>query len=429
MVRPYSVLVTVIFAASAAAFGCSATEEMTTEEFGVSGEALARHHHRHGEVVVFSSEFNRLHTNELDQSDGELTWVSTVTLPEQVHYAAPDPKSKYLYVSSSNGSTNHWLYAFTIDKETGALTQHGQPLVPPGGRIIHLSVDKRGDYLVVAHNQTSQVATVRLNDDGTLGEFVVQEEAATTGFYTHQALIDDRNHGVVAAGLGAAATDTQPEQAGSLTVFQYDDGQLTKTQSIIPGPGLGPRHLDYNRDEVYVGVERGNRLYTYDYEGGVLGETPKYDIETLIDSTNVRPRQRVGAIHVHPSGKFLYLSNRADQNVSGTIDGQPVQYFLGGENNIAGYRLSRRNGEPTLIGHWETQGFEARTFTIEPRGRWLIVANQATRNVLEEDGTLTSVPRSLVVFDIDCDGELSQKQKYDFFDGEVFWVGSIELPR
>lgn len=184
----------------------------------------------------------------------------------------------------------------------------------------------------------------------------------------------------MAAGLGAAATDTQPEQAGSLTVFRYDDGQLTKTQSIIPGPGLGPR-------------------------------------------------QRVGAIHVHPSGKFLYLSNRADQNVSGTIDGQPVQYFLGGENNIAGYRLARRSGEPTLIGHWETQGFEARTFTIEPQGRWMIVANQATRNVLEDDGTLTAVPRSLVVFSIDRDGELTPEHKYDFYDGEVFWVGSIELPR
>lgn len=426
MVRLYSVLATVSLAAAAASFGCSSIEAVPSDEFDVNGEALARH--QRSEVVVFSSEFNRLHTNELDQRDGELTRISTVTLPEQVHYAAPDPKSKYLYVSASNGSTNHWLYAFTIDEDTGALTQHGDPLVPPGGRIIHLSVDKRGEYLVVAHNQTSQVATVRLNDDGTLGEFVTQDEAATTGFYTHQALIDDRSHGVVAAGLGAAATDTQPEQAGSLTVFQYDDGKLTKTQSIVPGPGLGPRHLDYNKDEVYVGVERGNRLYTYDYDCGVLGETPKYDVDTLIDPSNIRPRQRVGAIHVHPSGKFLYLSNRADQNVSGTIDGQPVQYFLGGENNIAGYRLSRR-GEPTLIGHWETLGFEARTFTIEPQGRWMIVANQATRNVLEADGTLTSVPRSLVVFNIDRDGELTQTQKYDFFDGEVFWVGSIELPR
>src|SRR5690606_17659399 len=53
---------------------------------------------------------------------------------------------------------------------------------------------------------------VRLNDDGTLGEFVSQDDAATTGFYTHQALNDVRSHSVVAAGLGAAATDTQPEQ-------------------------------------------------------------------------------------------------------------------------------------------------------------------------------------------------------------------------
>lgn len=426
MVRRCSVLATVGFALVSVSLGCSSTEAFPEDDFEARGEALSR---CGSDVVVFSSEFNRLHSSDLDERNGVLTRVSTVTLPEQVHYAAPDPEARFLYVSSSNGSTNHWLYAFVIDQETGALTQHGEPLVPPGGRIIHLSIDKRGEYLVVAHNQTSQVATVRLNEDGTLGEFVTQDEVATTGFYTHQALIDDRSHGVVAAGLGAAATDTASEQAGSLTVFQYDGGKLTKTQSIVPGPGLGPRHLDYNRDEVYVGVERGNRLYTYDYDYGVLAETPKYDVETLIDPSNIRPRQRVGAIHVHPSGKFLYLSNRADQTVTGTIDGEPVQYFLGGENNIAGYRLSRRSGEPTLIGHWETQGFEARTFTIEPEGRWMIVANQATRNVLQDDGTLTSVPRSLVVFRIERDGELTQAQKYDFFDGEVFWVGSIELPR
>lgn len=93
MVRLQSALVAVRFsvwvAASASLFGCGATESATSEDFGVTGEALSR---RHREVMVFSSEFNRLHSNRLEQRTGELTRVSTVTLPEQVHYATPDPK-------------------------------------------------------------------------------------------------------------------------------------------------------------------------------------------------------------------------------------------------------------------------------------------------------------------------------------------------
>jgi len=125
-------------------------------------------------VVVFNSEREQLHVRQLEQSTGELVSVGRVSLPEQVHYAVADARARFLYASVSDGKARHWIYAFRIDPLSGALTEHGAPLVPPAGRIIHLSIDAAGQYLVLAHNQTSTLSSVRLNADGTLGGGVTE---------------------------------------------------------------------------------------------------------------------------------------------------------------------------------------------------------------------------------------------------------------
>jgi 6-phosphogluconolactonase (cycloisomerase 2 family) len=382
-------------------------------------------------VVVFTSEGEQLHTQALDAQTGELSLVASVSLPQPVHYAVADRTARFLYVSASNGSTEHGLYAYRIDAQTGALAEHGRPLVPPLGRIIHLSIDPAGRHLVLAHNREAQLSSVRVDADGSLAGFVEQAAPARTGFFAHQALLDAAGTGLVACGLGAAASDAAPEQPGSLSVFRFEDGHLTEQQSVLPGPGLGPRHLDYRGDHVFVVMERGNRLFSYRYRGGVIDERPEFDLPTLMDPGNVREGQRAGAIHVHPNGKYLYLSNRATRSTSATHAtgaGQAAEVFAGGENDIALFALDAASGEPRPVDHYDTRGFEPRTFTIEPSGRFLIVANQSQRNVLDANGAISSVPRSVAVFEIGDDGRLEYLRKYELSHGELFWIGSLELP-
>jgi len=379
-------------------------------------------------VVIYSSEGPRLHTQALDAETGALALTSSVVLPEPVHYAATDPAARFLYVSASNGSSAHGLHAFRIDPQTGALTPHGAPLVPPLGRIIHLSVDPSGGHLVLAHNRAAELSSVRLEADGSLAGFVEQAAPARTGFFAHQALLDPTGAGLIACGLGAEASETAPEQPGSLTVFRFQDGQLTQQQSVLPGPGLGARHLDYAGDRVFVAMERGNRLYSYRYRGGRLEEPPEFDVPTLKRPGDVAPGQRAGAIHRHPSGAFLYVSNRATRTTAATTAGQAAEVFAGGENDIALFALDPGSGEPRLVDHYDTRGFEPRTFTIEPSGRFLIVANQSERHVLAASGPPRAVPRSVVVFEIGAGGRLSYRWEYAFSGGELFWIGSVQLP-
>jgi 6-phosphogluconolactonase len=73
-------------------------------------------------------------------------------------------------------------------------------------------------------------------------------------------------------------------------------------------------------------------------------------------------------VAVHPSGKFLYGSNR-------------------GHDSIAIFRIDEQTGALTSAGHQSTEGKTPRNFGIDPTGTWLIAAHQ-------DSGTL-------VVFKID----------------------------
>jgi 6-phosphogluconolactonase len=69
-------------------------------------------------------------------------------------------------------------------------------------------------------------------------------------------------------------------------------------------------------------------------------------------------------ISVHPSGKFLYASNR-------------------GYNSIIGYRIDPTTSRLSVIGH-ATQGVSfPRNFAIDPRGRWLYAANQKGDTIVQ----------------------------------------------
>jgi len=80
-------------------------------------------------------------------------------------------------------------------------------------------------------------------------------------------------------------------------------------------------------------------------------------------------------VQVHPSGKFVYGSNR-------------------GHNSIAIFAVDAQTGELKLVGHQAQNITTPRNFAVDPTGRYLIVANQ--------DGN------SLIVFRINPEtGELT----------------------
>jgi len=388
-----------------------------------------------GKVFFYASVGPELTLYHIDVEKTSLARQSSVMLPAMVQYAWPHPAAPVFYVASSNGGPGstggvgdtHHLTAFRIDRASGALTAHGVA-VSLRWRPIHMSIDKAGAYALIAYNRPSGVSVHRLNPDGTIGEEVRQAVTLDTGIYAHQIRVTPDNAAVVLVTRGNDAEKDKPEDPGALKVFAFKDGQLSNRASIAPsgGYGFGPRHLDFHArlPLVYVSLERQNKLDVFKLESGTLSPAPVFSHDTLAEPGNVRPKQLAGTLHMHPSKPFLYLANRSDA----TSEFQGQQVDLGGENNIAVLALDPGTGAPSLIQNIDTHGFHPRTFTLDPSGEMMVVANLVPRPARDGDHVRTQ-PATLSCYRIGNDGKLAFARGYDIeTNGKLqFWSGMVAV--
>ena len=143
---------------------------------------------------------------------------------------------------------------------------------------------------------------------------------------------------------------------------------------------------------------------------------------TLAEPGNLRGRQAAGTIHVHPSGRYVYVANRASSTVREGAD----RVFAGGENTLAVFAIDPATGEPSPIQHVDTHGIHCRTFHIDPSGR-LLVAAHIMGLPTRESGDIRMAPACLSLFRIGADGKLDFVRKYDVDvgDQQMFWMGMV----
>ena len=384
-----------------------------------------------GRIVYYSGVAGELTLYGMDVDNATLTKRSTVTLPANIQYAWPHPSKQFFYVVSSGGgpglaSDRNFANAFRID-QAGALTPHGPQLTLPH-RPIHTSVDIAGEYLFTAYNDPSSLTVHRINRDGTLGDEVKQPNPLDTGKYAHQIRATPDNQNVILITRGNNAPGDNPVNPGSIKTFGFKNGVLTNVAAIQPGDGthFGPRHLDFHPTQpfVYVSIESQNKLYVYRRDPAtVLSREPLFVKDTLGDP-NSKARQGAGTIHMHPSGRFVYLTNRA----STTVEYQGKKVFAGGENSVAVFAIDQATGEPTRIQNADAHGFTLRTFGLDPSGRVLVAASQDALAVRDGDAIKT-VSAGLSVYRIGGDGKLDFVRKYDIDVGgkNQFWSGVVAL--
>ena len=377
-------------------------------------------------VALYAGVGEELITFGVDVERAELTRQSSLMLPGFVQEAWASPDGAFLYVAWSNGGSSytnsgveprgdqHGITAFRLDA-SGPLRQQGPP-ASWRSRPIHITGDGPGRYLLVAYNDPSGVSVHAINADGGVGAEVPQRDSIDAGIYAHQVRVLPSNRAVVVVTRGNEPTASSREDPGALKVFSFDAGGLSNEISIGPPNGLGfrARHLDFHptRPWVFLTVEAQNRLQVYQRSDIGLEPTPLFSVSTLSDGGGVRPGQTSSTIHVHPTGKFVYVGNR----------GAPT----GGHNEIAVFRINEATGEPSLIQNVDTRGFTPRTFALDPSGRVLVVGNQNSVSVSE--GTSTKlVPANLAMFRVGSDGTLTFVQRYDVAVARkpLWWMGIV----
>jgi 6-phosphogluconolactonase (cycloisomerase 2 family) len=368
----------------------------------------------------------------IDMDEVSLARRATVNLPANVQYVWPHPTQPFLYVASSPrgpGGTpgnDHDLTAFRVAPD-GELTQHGESVRIPH-RPIHMTVDGSGRYVLTAYNEPSALSVHRIGEDGRVGDAVRQPEGLDTGFYAHQVRVLPSNRAVVLVTRGNDAAGGKAEEPGALKLFSFEDGVLRNVDSIAPngGYGFGPRHLDFHPTQpwVYVSLERQNALQLFTLDGDRISREARFTQPLLAEPGNRRPRQLGGTIHVHPSGRYVYVANRADREVS--YEGKKI--FGGGENSIAVFAIDQATGEPALIQHVDPRSVHVRTFAFDPSGRIMVAASIKGIDV-RDGGALRRVPVALSVFRVGDDGKLTFARKYDVETAGryQFWMGIVPL--
>lgn len=386
-------------------------------------------------VALYASVGPKLTHYDLDVEAATLTRRGTVELPANVHYCWPHASRPILYAATSDSASgvggfvgaNHHVSALAIDPASGALSRHGASIALPT-RPIHMTTDIPSEYILVAFSNPSGLRVYGVNADGTPGREVEQPDFIDPGIYGHQVRVRPDNRKVILVARGHDAAGGKAEEPGALQVFDYRNGQLTNEVSVAPngGFGFGPRHLDFHpaRPWVYVALERQNRLDMFAWHDGTLLAAPIYQKGTLAEPDNIRGRQVVGTVHVHPNGRFVYVANRASSTTE--EDGRKV--FVGGENTLAVFAIDRESGEPDAIQHVDTRGIHCRTFHIDPSGRLLVAAHIMGLPVRRDGGT-EFVPACLSLFRIGDDGRLDFVRKYDVEVGErtMWWMGMVAL--
>jgi 6-phosphogluconolactonase len=129
-------------------------------------------------------------------------------------------------------------------------------------------------------------------------------------------------------------------------------------------PGAGPRHFAFspNGKFAYVINEMQCTItaFRHDPKTGELKETQT--VSTLPSGLEVQPGYSTAEIEVHPSGKFLYGSNR-------------------GHDTIAVFAIDTKRGTLTPVEHVSTRGKTPRNFAVDPTGKYLLAGNQDSNTV------------------------------------------------
>ncbi len=297
-----------------------------------------------------------IYRSTLDLDTGTLSAPVLAAEVRNPSFVEIHPNGKFLYAVSEAGREGS-VFAYAIDKATGDLLLLNDASTGGSGPC-HVNVDHAGEHVLVANYGSGSASVIPIGSDGKLGE--------PTGFVQHEGSSvnpsrqkephahsinpspDDRFVFVADLGIDKIMVYHLDGQSGKIAA---NDPPFTATK-----PGAGPRHFAFAPDgrHAYVINELDNTIVAFDYDsaGGVLKEIQT--ISTLPEG--FAGNSWCAEVRVHPSGKFLYGSNR-------------------GHNSIAVYRIDPAAGTLTFV-ECEAVDKNPRNFNIDPTGRFCLVAGQ-----------------------------------------------------
>jgi len=334
-----------------------------------------------------------IYVSRFDAATGKLTVPVLAAAVKNPSFLAVHPTLPVMYavseVADANGKPTGAVLSFTIDEATGTLTSKNHQSSGGGGPC-HVSVDRTGNVALAANYGGGSVICFGLTADGSLEPVV---SGTPGGFIQHEGKgpnpqRQEKPHGhsinptadgrfAVACDLGLDKVFIHSLDAGKATLAPHGFGSVAA--------GAGPRHFAFHPGGRYGYAVNELDLtvtaFAFDPQAGTL--TPIQTLSTLPADVTDTKGFSTAEIVAHPSGKFLYASNR-------------------GHDSIAMVAVDQATGQLTFLGVEPIRGKTPRNFVIDPTGKFLLAAGQNSHTVTvfaidAETGRLSFTGQSLDV--------------------------------
>lgn len=305
-----------------------------------------------------------IYVYRFNTTTGNFEWVSNTEGVADPAYLAVSQDKKYIYAVNESNNKPGMVSSFGFDKTTGKITFISQQ--PTGGDgPCYVAVNKTNKWITVANYGGGSLAALSVNKDGSLNPYsqLIQHTGSSINkgrqekAHVHETMFSPRQDYLFAPDLGMDQV--------AIYAFNPADPKPLKpaaTPSISVTPGSGPRHIAFapNGKFAYVIEEMGGSVGAYSYNNGKL----RLLQHLLTHPTDFKGHPGSAEVQISPDGKFLYASNRGE------------------ENNIAIFTVDQSTGRLKLKGYQSTLGKAPRHFIIDPTGNFLLAANQDTDNIV-----------------------------------------------
>ncbi len=321
----------------------------------------------------------------LYETTGRLSYLNEFTTVDDAAFTNPSyltvsDNNRFIYAVNENKVGG--VTALSFDPNTGKMKLiNSQP--SHGANPCHVTVDKDQKNIFVANYSSGNLTVYPLAKDGSIGDMTQNIQDSGTGVnkdrqegpHVHMSLFSPNEKYLLYNDLGTDKINIMRYHASRIPPLTPADMPFVSVK-----PGNGPRHSAFSADGkfLYLLQEMSAAINVYSYDNGKLAQVQT--ISMLAD--NFKGQAGAAAIHIAPNGRFLYASDRGD------------------DNDINVFAIDQVTGQLKFVARYPTMGKGPRDFMIDPQGKYLVLANQYTNSVhvfrIDQNSGMLSGPISTI---------------------------------
>lgn len=320
--------------------------------------------HAKGIDVYFASAGKQggIYHSKFNDENGKLTEPERLA-DDPIGFLAWHPTKDIIYAVGTEGKKGV-VIGYEVD-EAGKLKELNRVVNDEGGSA-HLAVHPSGKFLITAQYRAGSVSVFPLNE---IGDFYGD---ATHYRHENPSLIapkrQEGNHphwvGFSPDGNYAMVPDLGSDK---IHIYHVDLESISLQPHSLAksNPGAGPRHMRISADgeKIYLLNELSNTIAIFDYNAKDGSADLISIVSVLTDEIEKKEEPKSAAeILVHPSGQFVYTSNR-------------------GNDSVSCFRITEDKEGLELIGVEPARCAWPRNMNMDPSGNWILVAGEHSHNI------------------------------------------------